>query len=804
MVSKRQTKTGSRCNLLIAALVSMFALSGYAQQADINSINDKFDTYRKQALQEKLYVHLDRAFYYNGERMWFTIYAVDGTLHKPLDISAVAYLEVIDFTNQAVAQTKIQLKNGGGNGSLVLPVSVSSGNYLVRAYTRWMQNADPEFYFQQPISILNALRKPEAISVPETDAITIQFFPEGGHLVKNVKSKVAFHATNKEGHGLDFNGVIVNAANDTLVHFQSIKFGIGNFTFTPEESQAYRVIVKTKGKVTSYPLPATKDYGYSLNLSDSSDRIRLTATARLTEGESEVVYLLVHSRNQVATSVSGKLQRGKTAFTFDKKLLGDGINHLTLFNGQGQPVCERLYFRQPENNLLITTTSDKTEYERRSKISLAFDARTTTGNVSPAHLSVAVYRKDSVQKIQLTSIDQYLWLTSELRGTVESPAYYMKGTQDAYEAMDNLMLTHGWSRFSWNDVLKGTLPSYQFIPESRGHVVTGTVTNMITNVPASQIRTYLSIPGKEIRLYAANSGQQGQVMFPMKDFYGMNKLVMQTNTQQDSIYKLKIDDSFSPRFSSIRLPAFSVSRAAKNRILSQSIHAQVQTVFYADSSKVTGRSRDTIAFYGNPSNRYYLDDYTRFSAMEDVLREYVGPVWLRKTNNKLHFWVLDELNGGIFKDNSMVLVDGVPVFNEEKILAFDPLKVKKLDIVARQYYLGPAEFNGIVSYITATGDLANFPLDTRSLVQNYEGLQHHREFYAPLYKSSADRNSHLPDFRDLLFWTPELKADANGKYSLEFYSSDQTGNYEVIVQGITDEGLPGSSSTTFDVRDLSN
>jgi hypothetical protein len=293
-------------------------------------------------------------------------------------------------------------------------------------------------------------------------------------------------------------------------------------------------------------------------------------------------------------------------------------------------------------------------------------------------------------------------------------------------------------------------------------------------------------------------------MFQLKDFLGVNKIVMQTDTQQDSIYKFDIDDPFSHQFSKIKLPTFSMASSFKNKILAGSIHAQVQNVFYEDSSRFVKPPVDTTAFYGKPYKQYFLDSYTRFTSMEDVMREYVAGLWVRKKNNKLHFWVLDELTNTMFRDNSLVLLDGVPVFQEEKILAFDPLKVEKLDIVVRKYFLGPAIFNGIVSYTTATGDLADFPLDSRSLVQNYEGLQRQREFYSPRYESIADRNSRLPDFRDLLFWSPAIKPNANGKYSVEFYSSDQTGKYEIIVQGITKDGRPGSATATFEVTDLSN
>jgi hypothetical protein len=802
---KDNMKNGTK-KFFLAALFLCSVKFGYGQEAVFNSIGQKFDAYRTQALQEKLYVHVDRSFYQTGETMWFTIYAVDGTTHRPLDISAVAYLEITDLINHSLLQTKIELKAGEGHGSLLLPSSLSSGNYRVRAYTRWMKNFDPDFYFQQPISILNTLRKPEVESAPVVAAIDVQFFPEGGSLVKGLKSKIAFRATDKDGHGIAFRGAVITAGNDTVVRFNPSKFGIGNFAFTPGEAQTYRAVIKdASGKVTQHAMPVVVDLGYSINLTDSAAWIRLTTTAKLSESTVGVVYLLVHARNQLAVSVAGRLVQGKIIFPIDKRLLGDGINHFTLFNADGKPVCERLYFKRPENKLTVAVKSDKPEYEKRRKIVLTGDARPTSGAPLATLLSLSVYRKDSLQTIQPATIGQYLWLTSELRGTIDSPGYYFNNAGvEEDQAMDNLMLTHGWSRFTWNDVLNKPIPRYSFVPEPRGFLVTGKVINVISNAPAPDVKTYLAIPGKNIRLYAARSDQQGQVMFQMKDFFGMNKLVMQTDTQVDSIYKFEIDDPFSKQFSTTKLPPFTIAPGFKNKILSRSIRSQAQSVFYADSARFVKTSFDTIAFYGKPYKQYFLDSYTRFTSMEDVMREYVAGLWVRKKNGSLHFWVLDELSNSMFRDNSMVLLDGVPVFQEEKILAYDPLKVEKLEIVARKYFLGPAVFNGIVSYTSATGDLANYPLDSRSLVQNYEGLQRQREFYAPRYETPASRNGRLPDFRDLLFWAPEVKPDANGKFAVEFYTSDQTGSYEVVIQGLTKDGLPGTGNTAFDVHDVSN
>lgn len=782
----------------------MFANPVCAQEA-FDKTQEKFDAYRKRTLQEKLFVHVDRAFYQSGETMWFKMYIVDGTLHKPVDLSAVAYLEVIDNTNTPILQAKIQIRDGEGNGSLLLPSSINTGNYVVRAYTNWMKNFSPEFYYQQSITILNVMRKPVEENVVHAMQMEydVQFFPEGGHLVSGLTSKIGFRATDKNGEGIEFEGTVVNTDNDTIVKFHPIRFGIGSFIFTPVPSKAYRIVIKdTKSRVFTYPLPTIESQGYSMMVKDSSDFLRVDVSSKFQDGTPETIHLLAHTRNQIVSTQSDEGVRGKVVFVIDKKALRDGITHMTIFNQAGSPVSERLWYKRPAESLAMEAKSTNSQYSTRQKVEIALETKLSTTPVS-ANLSVAVFRMDSLQNQESVGIGNYLLLTSDLRGTVESPSWYVERTgKESDEALDNLMLTHGWSRFNWTDILNPAESKTVYIPEHRSHMITAKIIDEATNAPAPRVQVFLSTPGAGIRLYTSRSNDQGEVMFEVKDFFDQNKIVVQTNPVHDSTSGIKMNNPFSANFSSFRPPAFQPTAYAKfsESILSQSIHTQVQYVFYSDSVQAEKVKKDTIAFYGTPNKHYRLDDYTRFTTMEEVMREYVAALQVRKKAGKLQFWVLDELSGLSFKGGSVVLVDGVPIFDMQKIIDFDPLKVQTLDVVTRRYFIGPAIFDGIVSYKTYTEDLAGFPLDPKILVQNYEGVQAQREFYAPRYNTVKERESRLPDFRDLLYWNAHVETSEEGKSKLEFYTSDQPGKYKVVIQGLTAQGMPGETSFTFDVN----
>jgi len=181
------------------------------------------------------------------------------------------------------------------------------------------------------------------------------------------------------------------------------------------------------------------------------------------------------------------------------------------------------------------------------------------------------------------------------------------------------------------------------------------------------------------------------------------------------------------------------------------------------------------------------------------MREYVKGVWVRKKKDKYHFMVVDRVKNDLFKDNPLTLLDGVPMFDIDKVLEIDPLRISKLEVVSRRYYLGPLELSGIVSLSTYNGDLGGIELDPRSVTIDYEGLQSQREFYSPRYNRPELRGSRLPDQRHQVYWNPNVKFEKGKSTQVDFYSSDVEGKFYVVIEGLSKDGTPGYTTTTFKV-----
>ena len=785
-----------------------------AQQSDsLAGPAQQLRRYNQQALTEELFVHTDRPAYAAGETMWLKVYAVDGTLHRPLPMSKVAYVEVLGPDQHPVLQARLALREAVGQGSLALPAELATGRYVLRAYTNWMKNAGPAFYFQTPLTIVNtwqpATTAPAAAAPATAPAFDVQFFPEGGQLVPGLAGTVGFKATDRRGRGVAVAGTVADGQGREVARFESLKFGMGSFGFTPLAGTSYVATVRLPGGAAlAVPLPAAVPQGYALHLRDTDTNYLLLDVQ--TAAAPAPLYLLAHTGQQLTATASAALAGGTATFRVDKRTLRPGITHFTVFAGR-RPVAERLYWQRPGRGLALQASGGAASYAPRSRATVQVQAG------QPAAASVAVYRLDSLAAREpATDMAAYLLLAADLPGYVEDAGYYLHDSSaTARQAADNLLLTQGWRRFRWDDVLAGPPPAPVFVPEQNGLLLQARVLRP-GGAPAAGVPTYLSLPGSLFWFDNATSRVDGRVQFELPNFYGLRKLVLQTSSQQaDSLDRVELLSPFTagggwaggaaagpglPALPGLALPPPLPPRWAAS-LAERHQAVQAPGLFGGEAPpRYRAVPGDTAAFYGRPDERYFLDDFTRFPTMEEVMREYVPGVIVRKYRDGFHFIVVDRPRHINLRENPLTLIDGLPVFNVNQILAFDPLKIKRLDVMANRYFVGDQLHNGVVSYVTYKGDLAGFPLNPHALIEEYEALQVPREFYAPRYETAEQQHGRLPDLRNLLYWNADLRLLPGQPQTLDFYTADPAGRYLVVVQALGRNGQPGSSTLTFDVK----
>ncbi|MEO7960647.1 MAG: hypothetical protein ABIR19_03815 [Ginsengibacter sp.] len=771
-----------------------------AQSLD-TSYRSAFDNYYKTVFREKVFLHINKTVYATGEIIWLKAYISGGSENKLSGLSQVCYVELIDRENKSLLQAKLDIQVGRGNGQLVIPASIPTGNYTIRAYTKWMKNFNPEFFFSQTVSIINPSKKNLVLTNKKSAAYAMQFFPEGGDLVNGLRSLIAFEITDLSGTGINANGVITNSAKDTIATFSSHEFGMGSFFITPTIGERYLATIIVADTALHYELPQVYKDGWTLHVADEGNSVHVRAATTFSNERGS--FLFIHTNGILTYSRSIDMQNNAADFIIEKSLLKNGISQMTIFNGNKEPVCERMYFKKPSNLLQLKLDVDNIEngFSRREVVDAHFEHGGTNASKINGNFSVSVFLIDSLQPRPEINIVNYLYLLSGIKGNIENPSYYLE-SDDTFKinTANELMLTHGWRRFRVDDNHRNAAPMFKYVPEHEGVVVSGKVTGVAFSNKKDSVPIYLSVPGIDSKFANTFSNDSGAFRFNLEKFYGQHEVILLPGKNNDNT-KFLVDNPFADitAWPQIRYLALTSERSAD--ILTRSIGAQVYDFYkYKKENYQVPVGYDTIPLFGNPTKTYQLDAYTRFSTMEEVMREYVKEVRVKRNQDKFHFEVYNELSKLYFDQEPLVLLDGMPVFNLNKLMNVDPLTIQKVDVTAHKVFRGNSEYAGVVSYSTYKGNPEGYELDPGALVINYEGLQLSREFYSPLYNSDVLRSSRIPDYRNALFWEPDLKMIQNTA-NFSFYTSDIPGTYLVIVQGILADGTPGYISKTFVVND---
>ena len=410
-------------------------------------------------------------------------------------------------------------------------------------------------------------------------------------------------------------------------------------------------------------------------------------------------------------------------------------------------------------SLLIKAVTSHREYSKRQKVIIELQTADSSGRPLAANLSVSVHKLDSL--VPADPVNIYDFLQSVPRITASS--------------------------------------EIKFPPEYDGHFINARIIDRNTRQPARSVTGYLTVMDNANSFYNSNSDAAGNIRFLITKLNSADSIIAQTHSFYNRDQQVDVESPFSREFAPRPPSSFQSTDTFPMTMQEQSINAQVNQLYYEEENNHFNiLKKDSMPFYYNEDAHYVLDEFTRFSKLEDVFREYIRPVGVTKRQGNFHLTVFNASSSFINERQPLVLVDAVPVFNTDTLFTYDPLKVKTIDVVTNRYFRSGAVFPGIINLTTYRGRTDGVLVDENASVLPYEIVQKERQFYSPSYDSVSD--THLPDFRTLLYWNPSVKSDSSGKTKIEFYTSDLEGEFIINVQGITGEGLCGIVSKMISVK----
>jgi hypothetical protein len=737
----------------------------------IDIIVDNFQKLTDNQSFDNIYLQTSKDTYETQENLWFKAYILDAQYLIPSKRSKTLYVQLTnDETKQVVWEEKYEIENGFVDGHLYIQDSLKTGRYSLAAYSEhsYFQNQEA-FYALKKVTIIKNIKEKTKITSVKNDTISqFSLFPEGGYLVSDIDNKLAFKAINKEGIPVDVSGTLYEN-NLPLFNFTSIHAGMGSINFMPKKSNTYNIQLTESDK--KYQLPETKSTGKTLRLIANTKDSLTFKISQSKELKPETIYLRLQIRGVIYSMASAKLKE-EIIIKIPLKDVPQGIAEATLFNSDIKPIAERLVYVKQDQKLHIKTILNKSEYVTREKATLKIKTTNKDGEPIVTHLGLSIYDKVYQNNSEPKNILTHYHLSTQLKGNIYNPIYYFNEDNiNRHEALNLLLLTQGWRRYVWN---KENLKEYNklkktILPDSiigKVRLERRTKKSKIEEQQIALVFTPDTLKGKDIIM----TDSKGIFSIDYKHLKMGEKgyLYIKPMTPEKPKYVIDIKDV----------------------------------------------SFDVI----NKNSKTTPTTYPLQKLEEATLEDDREPLIVSDEVNKLDEIILSAKKKKVFRDKYLGVLDslakldmntdyvGIPCGTLNCQVHPDDRSKKPIEGKVYDYMEG-FKWNASRSAYTITGhriekyhypELTEAYLLKKFNLKMIKGYYGKREFYQPVYNKETI-NDHFPDYRNTLFWKPDIITNEQGEVVIEFYCSDINTIFSGSIEGVSATGLLGAENFNFKV-----
>ncbi|WP_131701502.1 hypothetical protein [Flavobacterium sp. ABG] len=426
----------------------------------------------------------------------------------------------------------------------------------------------------------------------------------------------------------------------------------------------------------------------------------------------------------------------------------------------------------------------------------------TTGNESVTENSI----KDKTFAIQLDKTtfqerEQVALKIKSLTAETNKGSYSL-----SVKKIDNLpskrqMNAAEFVKFNSNNELTNRMnDSIRFLPELRGEIISGSITNTKNPGEINHKTVALSIPGKEYAFKITQTNPSGKFNFILDKDPNYSNAVVQIIGNDKNDYKIDVDKNKGYNLSDLKNTEETfLTSDYKSTIEQRSIANQIENAYYSLKKDSITNGSSVYPFYNPLQKEYILGDYTKFPTLKETITEVIKEMYYREKDNNYSLNLRD-INYDLeyFSEPALVLVDGLLIQNVNELFTYKTENIYKVSIVPGVYFYGPKAFNGVINFTTKNNDYVtsahgNFILNTE--------IQRPQNKIIAFKQNYNDQNkeNRIPDYRYQLLWEPQLTLE-NKENTVSFFTSDVPGKYEISLEGFTENGLPVSAKEIIEVN----
>ena len=831
------------CNLLTAYV------SGEVPPAKVvfQQYMNQAQTFANNFPREKAYLHFDNTSYYVGDTIWFKAYVTLAEQQTFSQISRPLYVELVDQTGHIADKQIIKLTQGEGNGQFILPPSMLSGYYEVRAYTRWMLAFNEPQYFSRTFPIYqltNSDKLERSITTYELSSsmenrpseteekLNVRFFPEGGQLVEGVTSQVAFKAESKNEGNIELSGTIYTKEGAEITSFETLHDGMGRFEYTPSAQPAIAK-VDFQGKKYEFTLPQALPNGYVLSTVNNAGALLVKVSCNAATPQDTLAVFISHQGRPYVHQLISCRADAPQEFILPTRKLPAGVLQVSLINRAGNTLCERFVFSNPRAPLQLSAEGLKEVYTPYAPIHCELQVRNAKGEPVSGDVSVSI--RDAVRSDYLeydNNIFTDLLLTSDLKGYIHQPGYYFASPSPRKQTeLDILLMVHGWRKYDMSQAISTTPFTPLQLPEAQlvlnGQVKSTILKNKLKDIALSVIvkKDDQFITGGTV------TDENGRFTIPVEDFEGTTEAVIQTRKvgkERNKDASILIDRNFSPApraygYKELHpewkdLTHWQQKAENFDSLYMDSIR-KVEGLYVLDEVEIKSKRRQGSNM-ATKINEKSIDAYYDVRRSVDLLRdngkivttipelmEKLSPQfdWDR-SNDKLTYrqkpicyimdnhilsetetqMMLTEVDGLA----SIIISKGTGGIDDEIIQNTKMSEVTDstgVDISKLDkysvFYLIPLPRRDVLNKSQTA------VLGTRQTV--IQGYTHALEYYSPAYPTKELYMDKV-DKRRTLYWNPSVRTDENGKAVIECYNNQYSTPVIIQAETMSKDGQIGS------------
>ena len=785
-------------------LLPIFLLTITSNIVLAQKIDSMMGVYATVFPQEKMHLHFDKDLYRKGETIWYKVYLL--TDLQPSYFSKNFFADWYDNNGKLLAHTIMPFYQSTTRGQFDIPAEYQGHTIHVRAYTKWMLNFDSSFVFEKDISVDQppAAAKKKSTNV-EKPVSSIHFFPEGGDWLEGIESRIAFLVNNQNGKPVNAIGAIVNANGEFTDSFATSHDGMGLMSLTPRIDFPLTAIWKDEyGNRYNTPLPLPKASGIELQVQQTTGKTLFVVQYTKNTELGEEAHVIAHINQHVVYMSKVILKNSYAAGVIPTADLPTGILQVTLFDANWNPVAERIVFVDNGQALFKPTVNVVTKgVDKREKNELEI----TVDDSVKSNMSIAITDADWYHDTTSNIISQLL-LSSEIKGYINNPAYYFSSNADSVkEHLDLVMLTHGWRRFNWPELAKGSLPKIKYERDSDYLEIKGKVYgHAFSRRNAQKINLILLAKDSTKQLISLPIDRDGSFLQKGVLFFDTVKAYYQFNGDRrlTDIATVKLTNGLSLDFPKrvnmnydyqLQLPNFlqdttnllktknllaEIDRAEKrlkaHQLAEVTVHTKVRRpVDILDEKYATG------FFSGGDSYQFDLINDKFAQSSPDI------------------FWYLQGRVAGLQIDENGIVPRlrwrgaSPELFLDEIRVRAEELRTIQIADIAYVKVFRPPFFGsfgsgegGAIAIYTRKGEDVQYVEGRGMGYALIDGYTKYKEFYSPDYSINQTIET---DVRTTIYWNPYLLTNPNSRtVKVEFYNNDISKRLRVIIEGINSDG----------------